>query len=142
MSMSRTVGLFYTWDNGWAWTFNVRINTGPQHQLWYATLQSLLYSGLQCLDSMPAATAALMKQHLRRQHHLVIGSTGQIQVKDFGYNGQKTAERIRGNVDATTWADAADIGIYNNEIDDYRRGNMDTSDEAKSPEGEHGLHHG
>ena len=49
MNMSRTVGLFYTWSNGWAWTYNVPTNTvevaetGPQHQLWHATLQSLLY---------------------------------------------------------------------------------------------------
>jgi hypothetical protein len=149
MNMSRTVGLFYTWGSGWAWTFNVPINivevaqTGPQHQLWYATLQGLLYSGLQCLDSMPAATVALMKQHLGRQHHLVIGNIGQIQVKDIGYNGQKTAERIRGNVDATTFADSADIGLYNNEIEEYQReGIMDTGNESNMEEDEHDVHHG
>ena len=58
-----------------------------------------------------------MKQHLGCQHHLVIGETGQVQIKDIGYIGQKTAERIRGSVDATTWVDAADVGIYNNEIE-------------------------
>ena len=61
-----------------------------------------------------------MKQHLGRQHHLVIGETGQIQVKDTGYIG---------SVDATTWADAADVGIYNNEIEDYHRGNMDLDEQ-------------
>ena len=101
----------------------------PQHQLWYATLQCLLYSGLQWLDNMPSATILLMKQHLGRQHNRVIGETGQIQVKDVGYIGQKTAERIRGSVDATTWADAADVGIYNNEIEDYHRGNMDLDEQ-------------
>ena len=39
--------------------------------------------------------------------------------------GQKTTERIRGSVDATTWEDAADVGIYNNEIEEYHRGNVD-----------------
>eukprot|EP00435_Cladocopium_sp_Y103_P048506 s349_g14.t1 len=143
LSMSRTVGLFYTWGNGWAWTCNVPINivevaqTGPQHQLWCAPLQSLLYSGLQCLDVMPTATATLMKQHLGRQHHLMVGNIGQIQVKDIGYNGQKTAVRIRG---ATTWADSADIGQYNSEIEEYRRdANMDTSNmEEDEPDAHHG----
>ena len=135
MNMSRTVGLFYTWSNGWAWTYNVPINivevagTRPQHQLRHATLQCLLYSGLQCLDNMPSATIALMKQHLGCQHHLVIGETGQVQIKDIGYIGQKTAERIRGSVDATTWVDAADVGIYNNEIEDYHQGNMDLDEQ-------------
>ena len=32
--------------------------------------------------------------------------------------------------------------LYNNEIEDYHRGNMDTDDEANSDEGEHGVHHG
>ena len=146
MNMGRTVALFYTWGNGWAWTFNVPINfvevaqTGPQHQLWYATLQTLLYSGLQCLDSMPA-TAALMKQHLGRQHHLVICNIGQIQVKDIVYNGQKTAERIRCNVDAKTWADSADIGLYNTEIEEHQReGLMDTGIESNMEEDEHDVH--
>jgi hypothetical protein len=146
MNMSRTVGLFYTWGSGWAWTFNVPINivevaqTGPQHQLWYATLQTLLYSGLQCLDSMPA-TAALMKQHLGRQQHLVICNIGQIQVKDIVYNGQKTAERIRCNVDAKTWADSADIGLYNTEIEEHQReGLMDTGIESNMEEDEHDVH--
>ena len=70
-----------------------------------------------------------MKQHLGRQHNLVIGETGQIQVKDVGYIGQKTAERIRGSVDAATWADAAEVGIYNNEIEDYHPGNMDLDEQ-------------
>ena len=103
LNMSRTVGLFYTWSTGWAWTFNVPINiveiaqTGPQHQLWHATRQCLQYSGLQCLDAMPSATAALMKQHLGRQHRLMVGEIGQIQVKDLGYNGQR---QQRGSVAA------------------------------------------
>ena len=58
LNMSRTVGLLYTWVNGWAWTYNVPINTVEVAQtLWHATLQCLLYSGLQCLDAMPSATA-------------------------------------------------------------------------------------
>ena len=52
-----------------------------------------------------------------------------IQAKDIGYIGQKAAERIRGSVDATTWADAADVGIYNNEIEDYYRGNVDLDEQ-------------
>ena len=59
-----------------------------------------------------------------------------------GLQRPETTERIRGSKGATTWADAADIGLYNNEIEDYHRGNMDTDDEANSDEGEHGVHHG
>ena len=73
----------------------------------------------------------------------MIGNIGQIQVKDIGYNGQKTAERIRGNVDATTFADSADIGLYNNEIEEYQReGIMDTGNESNMEEDEHDVHHG
>ena len=113
--------------------------TYPQMQLEAGRVFNMLPSE-KASNSMPA-TAALMKQHLGRQHHLVICNIGQIQVKDIFYNGQKTAERIRCNVDAKTWADSADIRLYNTEIEEHQReGLMDTGIESNMEEGDHDVH--
>ena len=107
-TMLQQICNYFQWNKDWMWTYDIPVQvsnmtTEATQQEKRLVHQCLEYGGAQILHHFTAATKQQLTEMLQQMHSS--NTVSGINTGNILFQGAKTIERIRGNVQLATWVE-------------------------------------